>query len=196
MTKASNTRYIILEKAFDLIYRKGYQATSVDEIIATTKVTKGAFYYHFKTKDEMGIAVVNEVVKPIMRNDFIIPLQNAHKPIAGIYEIIKSLLLENSFLKLEYGCPLGNLIQEMTPWNFEFSKTLNEVVSELQITIENSISKERENGNVRTDVNSEQVAYYIISGYWGIRNFGKVYNNSKCYHSYLKEFKFYLNNLK
>ncbi|GAA6766408.1 hypothetical protein AAFH68_23500 [Flavobacterium sp. CGRL1] len=50
MSKAVNTRLTILHKAFELIYTKGYQTTSVDEIIATTQVTKGAFYYHLKIK--------------------------------------------------------------------------------------------------------------------------------------------------
>jgi TetR/AcrR family transcriptional repressor of nem operon len=66
MSKALNTRRTILEKAFELIYKKGYQTTSINEIIATTEVTKGAFFYHFKTKDEIGIALINEIIKPTM----------------------------------------------------------------------------------------------------------------------------------
>ena len=195
MTKASTTRNTILQKAFELIYTKGYQTTSIDEIIATTKVTKGAFYYHFKTKDEMGLAIINEILKPTMKNDFIKPLQNAKNPIKENYDMTKALLLENPFLKLEYGCPAGNLTQEMTPWNIEFGKALAELTLEWQQTIENSIKIAKENGTVRDSVNPQQVAYFIMSGYWGIRNFGKVYNNTDCYHSYLKELKIYLNSL-
>lgn len=195
MTKASTTRYTILEKAFEIIYTKGYQTTSIDEIIATTKVTKGAFYYHFKTKDEMGLAIINEIVKPTMQNAFIKPLQDAKNPIKEIYDMTKALLLDNPFLKLEYGCPAGNLTQEMTPWNVEFGKALSELILEWQQTIENCIKSAKENGTVRKNVNPQQVAYFIMSSYWGIRNFGKVYNSSDCYHSYLKELKLYLNNL-
>ncbi|QHC86183.1 TetR family transcriptional regulator [Empedobacter brevis] len=195
MTKASTTRHTILQKAFELIYTKGYQTTSIDEIIATTKVTKGAFYYHFKTKDEMGLAIINEILKPTMKNDFIKPLQDAKNPIKEIYDMTKGLLLENPFLKLEYGCPAGNLTQEMAPWNVEFGKALAELILEWQQTIENSIKIAKENGKVRDSVDPSQVAYFIMSGYWGIRNFGKVYNNTDCYHSYLKELKIYLNSL-
>ncbi len=195
MTKASSTRHTILEKAFDIIYTKGYQTTSIDEIIATTKVTKGAFYYHFKTKDEMGLAIINEIVKPTMQNAFIKPLQDAENPIKEIYEMTKALLLDNPFLKLEYGCPAGNLAQEMTPWNVEFGKALSELILEWQQTIENCIKNGKAKGAIRKNVNAQQVAYFIMSGYWGIRNFGKVYNSTDCYHSYLKELKIYLNNL-
>ena len=195
MTKASSTRHMILEKAFEIIYTKGYQTTSIDEIIATTKVTKGAFYYHFKTKDEMGLAIINEIVKPTMQDAFIKPLQDAKNPIKKIYDMTKTLLLENPFLKLEYGCPAGNLTQEMTPWNVEFGKALSELVLEWQQTIESSIKRAKANGDVRKNVNTQQVAYFIMSSYWGIRNFGKVYNSTDCYHSYLKELKIYLNSL-
>lgn len=62
MSKAEFTRIEILRKSFDLIYKNGYQATSIDEILATTKVTKGAFYYHFKSKQEMGMALISDVM--------------------------------------------------------------------------------------------------------------------------------------
>jgi len=44
MTKAEGTRMMILQTALKLIYRQGYQATSIDEIIAGTSVTKGALF--------------------------------------------------------------------------------------------------------------------------------------------------------
>lgn len=195
MTKASNTRHTILEKAFDLIYKKGYQATSIDEIIATTQVTKGAFYYHFKTKDAMGIAIINEIVKPNMHDAFIAPLQNSNEPVEDIYVMIKTLLLDTPFLKLEYGCPASNLTQEMTPWNSEFSEALNTLILEWQIAVENSIKRGIEKGNIINSVNPKQVALFVISSYWGIRNFGKVSNSTDCYHLYLEELKLYLKNL-
>ncbi|AFU70364.1 transcriptional regulator, TetR family [Psychroflexus torquis ATCC 700755] len=196
MTKASNTRHMILENAFDLIYKKGYQNTSIDQIIATVKVTKGAFYYHFKTKNEMGIAVIKEIIKPTIQNTFNLKLQKALKPIEEIYLIMRSLLLENPILKFEYGCPLGNLTQEMTPWNSEFTSALNEVTLDWQITIENTLKKEIKNGTISSDVEPKQVAYFILSSYWGIRSLSKVSNDNACYYHYLKELKTYLNNLK
>ncbi len=196
MKKASKTRLTILEKAFDIIYKKGYQTTSIDEIIATTKVTKGAFYYHFKTKDEMGLAIINEIVKPTIQKAFIAPMQNSKNPVEDIYTMTKGLLLENPYLKIEYGCPTGNFVQEMTPWNTEFSKALNKIVVEWQLALENSIQNGIDEKTVRDNVNVKQAAHFIMSSYWGIRHFGKVYNNPDCYHTYLEELKLYLNNLK
>ncbi|AXB57247.1 TetR/AcrR family transcriptional regulator [Flavobacterium fluviale] len=196
MSKAANTRLNILHKAFELIYTKGYQTTSIDEIIATTQVTKGAFYYHFKTKDEMGVAIIEEILKPTMQEHFIKPTEASQNPIEDFYNMISYLLLEDPFLQVKYGCPVGNLTQEMTPWNTRFSDALAELVYLWKASIINSIEKGKESGLIRKDVTGEQVAFFILSGYWGIRNFGKLQNDNSSYLVYLKELKIYLNGLK
>lgn len=196
MKKAQVTRLTILQKAFELIYVKGYQATSIDDIIATTQVTKGAFYYHFKTKDEMGIAIINEILKPTLTSSFIQPLQDEPNPLNAIYNLMDNLLMKNEFLKVEYGCPASNFTQEMTPWNADFNKVLNELTEEWTKVMIATIEKGKENGFVRKDVNAKQVTMFVMSGYWGIRNFGKLENNKKVYLPYLKELKIYLNTLR
>ena len=196
MSKAANTRLTILNKAFELIYSKGYQTTSIDDIIATTQVTKGAFYYHFKTKDEMGIAIIEEILKPVMLENFIKPIEKSVNPLDDLYNMISYLLLEDPFLQVKYGCPVGNLTQEMTPWNNQFSKVLTELVDQWKNTILKIVAHAQTSGLIRKDVNGNQVAFFIMSGYWGIRNFGKLQDNNSSYLVYLKEFRNYLNSLK
>jgi Transcriptional regulator len=196
MKKAEATRSMILNKAFELIYVKGYQTTSIDDIIATTQVTKGAFYYHFKTKDEMGLAIINEILKPTLTNSFIEPLQTEENPLDAIYNLMDNLLMKNDFLKVEYGCPASNFTQEMTPWNSEFNKALNELTQEWTKAITATIERGKKSGTIRKDVNAKQVTIFVMSGYWGIRNLGKLENSKKVYVSYLKQLKIYLDSLK
>lgn len=196
MKKSEATRSMILHKAFELIYVKGYQTTSIDDIIATTQVTKGAFYYHFKTKDEMGLAIINEVLKPTLARSFIEPLQGEQDPLNAIYNLMDSLLMKNEFLKVEYGCPASNFTQEMTPWNSEFNKALNELTREWTEAITATIERGKKSGVIRKEVNAKQVTTFVLSGYWGIRNLGKLENSKKVYISYLKQLKIYLNSLK
>jgi TetR/AcrR family transcriptional repressor of nem operon len=196
MKKAEATRFTILEKAFELIYAKGYQTTSVDDIIATTKVTKGAFYYHFKNKDEMGIAIINELMKPSLRDGFIDPLQNNNDPLEAIYDLMYNLLMENEFLKVEYGCPASNLTHEMTPWNVDFNTALNELTQQWIITMASAIEKGKDNNFIRKEVNAMQVTMFVMSGYWGIRNFGKLENSKEAYLPFLGELRNYLETLR
>jgi len=149
MTKASTTRYTILEKAFQLIYTKGYQTTSLDDILSTTEVTKGAFYYHFKNKDEMGVAIVEEILKPMMQQAFIAPISTSINPLGDIYKMIHDLLLENQFLSIQHGCPVGNLTQEMTPWNGHFSKALSELTDSWQNALIDAVIRGKKAGKVK-----------------------------------------------
>jgi len=196
MTKAEATRLNILQKSFELIYSKGYQNASIDDILANTQVTKGAFYYHFKNKDEMGLAIINELMKPALTESFSELLKNHDNPLDSIYNLIYHLLIENDFLKVEYGCPASNFTQEMTPWNETFSKALNKITQEWIDTMTTVIKKGQESGSVRKNVIAEQVTFFVMSGYWGIRNFGKLENSKKVYLPYLNELKTYLNTLK
>lgn len=196
MKKAAATRLTILQKAFELIYVKGYQTTSIDDILATTQVTKGAFYYHFKNKDEMGIAILNELLRPGLTESFIQPLLNVEDPLDAIYGLMHNLLMENDFLKVEYGCPASNLTQEMAPWNTEFTQALLHITRDWETAMEAAIEKGREKGFVQQSVNARQLTLFVLSGYWGIRNLAKIENSKIPYRLYLKELKNYLDTLR
>lgn len=196
MKKSEATRLKILQKSFELIYVKGYQTTSIDDIIATTQVTKGAFYYHFKTKDAMGLAIINEILKPTLTKSFIDPLQNEQNPLDAIYSLMYDLLMKNEFLKVEYGCPASNFTQEMTPWNVDFSKALDELTKQWTKAMTTSIENGKKNGYVHKDVDAKQVTIFVMSGYWGVRNFGKLENSKEVYLFHLQQLKVYLNSLR
>lgn len=186
MSKADNTRLTILKTAFDLVYAQGYQLTSVDDIIAKTHATKGAFYYHFKNKDTMGLAMVKDVMYPRMHQALIEPLLKGTDPIEEIYQMMKGLLLHNGFFQIKYGCPAVNLIEEMAPVSKQFHKVLLSLVEEWREAIVSALEKGRKNGYINAQANPAQVASFVTVGYSGIRNMGKLYGES-CYTSYLKE---------
>jgi len=195
MSKSNQTRATILKKAFDLIYVRGYQATSIDEIIATTNVTKGAFYYHFTSKEQMGLAVINEVIFPEIHQAFIMPLKGADKPVKDIYKMIRHILLDVPFFNVSNGCPLSNLVQEMSPLNADFAKALDKISDKCIDALKDSIKHGRKTGRIRSGTNEEGVAYFILAGYWGVRNLGKLHHNQECYANYLDELKCYLKSL-
>ncbi len=56
--KRNGTKEKIMENAYTLILEKGYPATTVDEICRTAGVSKGSFFHYFKTKEELGVAVL------------------------------------------------------------------------------------------------------------------------------------------
>ncbi|NIG54804.1 TetR/AcrR family transcriptional regulator [Chitinophaga sp. Cy-1792] len=196
MKKAEATRLEILRKAFELIYVKGYQASSIDDILAKTQVTKGAFYYHFKNKEQMGMAIINDLLKPTFASAFIQPFMDEPDPLIAIYNIIHYLLMEDEFMKMEYGCPVSNLTQELSPWHADFNHALAGLVREWETAMINSLEKGKKAGFVRKDARAKEVALFVMSGYWGVRNVGKLEMDKGVYRSFLKALKGYLNGLK
>jgi len=195
MKKSEATRLNILQKAFELIYTKGYQTTSVDEIIAITQVTKGAFYYHFKTKDEMGLAIINELLISNFKNTFIKPLETSNYPLKSIYDLMHGILMENDFLKVEYGCPASNFTQEMAPWHIDFTKALNLLSKQWEDAIIACIENGKKEGKLKSDIDAKEIAVFVMSGYWGVRNLGKLENSKSVYLIYLKGLKSYFESL-
>lgn len=195
LKKGAQTRHTILEKAFELSYRNGFQNTSVDDIIGLTTFSKSTFFYHFKNKEEMGLAMIKEIMHPGMHQSLIVPLYEAVPPIERIYKMMKYLLMEDPIFDPRFGCPAVNIIEEMAPINERFKKAISRLIDEMVNTIEKVLSEGKAAKQISKQVDVRQTAHFIVSGYMGIRNLGKLYG-SKCYNIYLQELKNYLNSLK
>ncbi|PKA84017.1 TetR family transcriptional regulator [Ulvibacter sp. MAR_2010_11] len=57
------TRDKILLESKALIFKHGFSGTSIDQILEKTGITKGAFFYHFKTKNALAMALIEEFAK-------------------------------------------------------------------------------------------------------------------------------------
>src|SRR5512140_1013253 len=83
------TRERLLQAAFREVYRSGFQSASLDAILAAAGVTKGALYYHFKSKEALGYAVVEEIIAPDLRAKWLRPLLNGKDPIDTLIGIVQ-----------------------------------------------------------------------------------------------------------
>ncbi len=55
----------IIETAFNLFVQNGYERTSVQQIIDTLSISKGTFYHHFKSKDDLLDAVISDILEDV-----------------------------------------------------------------------------------------------------------------------------------
>jgi AcrR family transcriptional regulator len=195
MEKGKKTRATILQKGLQLIYERGFNNTSLDELLAGISITKGSFYHHFRSKDEMGLAIITEVLKPAMRELFEKHMQDVHTPVASILGLLRDLLFEAPELKPEYGCPVANLSQELSNASPEFQEALRQAMDSLHEPMKKYLQKARAAGIIRQDVKTSDVSRFIIANYWGVRVLGKLGDSRKIYKANLTEVARYLDSL-
>src|SRR5204863_3757638 len=84
-TKAAEaTRQKILLAAFAEFYKNGFQGGSLNHIVETAGTTKGALFHHFAGKQELGYAVVDEIIRPIAAHRWLDPMVDSTNPIAEL----------------------------------------------------------------------------------------------------------------
>src|SRR3954447_81313 len=102
----------LLEAALSVIRTKGYSATSVDELCAAAGVTKGAFFHHFKSKDELGVAAADHWSATTGAHFAAAPYHDhaaALDRVLGYVEYRKALLQGGV---PEFTCLVGTMVQE------------------------------------------------------------------------------------
>lgn len=111
-TNVINTKERIIEAADDLFYENGYEFTSFKDIAEEIKLSRGNFYHHFKTKDDILKAVI--VRRIAKTKDMLTSWEEETKsPKGRIQCFIKILIANQAKIKL-YGCPVGTLTTELS----------------------------------------------------------------------------------
>jgi len=160
------TRDKVLEAAFCEIHRRGYQAASIANILASTGLTKGALYHHFPTKQALGLAVVDEVIEQRLETRYFIPLRESAHPLDTLLGFLETAP-ERADELVPLGCPLNNLMQEMSPIDAEFRAHLCAVMNAWRTTMEAALRRAQAQGELRADVNCGEAALFIFSAWEG-----------------------------
>jgi len=108
---ARETRQQIVDVADRLFYEQGFETTSFADIAASVGLSRGNFYYHFKTKDEILDAVIVQRVANT-RSMLMAWEQEAVSPTECIRRFIR-ILIANRPKIMAYGCPVGTLCNEL-----------------------------------------------------------------------------------
>lgn len=105
------TRTRIVDAADQLFYEQGFEHTSFAQIAEAVGISRGNFYYHFRTKDEILDAVISQ--RLARTNSTLDDWElEGDTPIARIRSFINMLVMNRAKIKL-YGCPVGTLCTEL-----------------------------------------------------------------------------------
>ena len=157
------TRQRLVQAAFREVYRYGFQSAGIDAILASTNVTKGALYYHFNSKEALGLAVIEEVVAKLSRDRWLLPLQRRkdQDPIDALIAIVKAIPTRPRDIK--GGCPLVSLAQEMSQLDDQFRKRLERIFHAWQESIATALRRGQRQGTVRRDLVPEEAASFLVA---------------------------------
>src|SRR6266508_6488652 len=86
------TRRRILNAAFVEFYRTGFQGGSINHIVDQAGTTKGALFHHFDGKNDLGYAVVEEVIRPLIKARWLDPLASSSDPIADLKRTLRQFV--------------------------------------------------------------------------------------------------------
>jgi TetR/AcrR family transcriptional regulator, transcriptional repressor for nem operon len=165
------TRERLLRAASREIYRSGFQSASLDTMLSSAGVTKGALYHHFENKEVLGYAVVEEVIFRNLRRMWVQPLERVKDPIDALIGIVRSIPARPEDVR--GGCELNNLSQEMSPLDAGFRKRLEIIFDAWRDAVASVLREGQIHGSVRRDVETANAAGLLIAMVEGYASLGK-----------------------
>ena len=178
------------------MHRKGFQAASLSQILADTGLTKGALYHHFPDKHALGLAVVDEVVRPMLTTMMFAPLARTDAPLAVMKKMLKAKAADPDPWVVTLGCPLNNLMQEMSPVDEDFRLRLNALFSDWVDAMAAALRRGQAAGEVRKNVDAAATAFFIVSALEGCIGMSKNTQSVAAYRACLGQLVRVLDTLK
>lgn len=189
---STSTREQILDAASRLIHVRGFNNTSIDEILKQSGVGKGNFYYYFKSKDELGFAILERSIEQIDREI----IQKCFNPEKDPWQQLQDFLdFQVERIRRQGctgGCPLGNLAVEMSDIHEEFRRRLNKAFDGLHTRIEDTLRQADAQGTLRGDSDIARLTHFIVAGFEGALMMGKLRRDTNVISGVIEELKGHL----
>jgi AcrR family transcriptional regulator len=153
---------------------RGYNATSMHDIMQQANVPGGSMYYHFPTKKSLGLAVIREAVAQSIEETWIIPLRTAKSAKDGVIKVFAAVAdqIERDRRGVS-GCPLNNLTIELSLADVEFQSALREVFDSWTSAIAKRIRQDIHDRKLR-GIDPNETAVWIVASFSGAMALAKA----------------------
>lgn len=159
--KGELSREKILEAARGLFITKGFNATTISDLVEATGMQKGSLYFHFPGKDAIAREVLNEATAEFMQ--FLSRSLGGDNPGAALERFLCSALDKHLATGFVGGCIFGNTALEMTDFDPEFAGMIDRVFDEWIGRVASVVAEAQKKGQIRTDIAGEALAKHIIA---------------------------------
>ena len=166
-----NTKQTLIDITFDMLYKRGYCATGLMDILQSANLTKGAMYYHFKNKNELVLSAMQYYLEFLLESHWTTPLADSEQPLTTLVEQVNALYdlyaSDDAFVTVTHGCPLNNFIQDMSDKEEEFFQYLQSVYSRWQEAVEMALFKAQNLKQTKSKFKPKEQALFIVSAIEG-----------------------------
>jgi TetR/AcrR family transcriptional regulator, transcriptional repressor for nem operon len=154
----SKTKF--LNAAMHVIRVKGYTATRIEDVCAEAGLTKGSFFHHFKSKEDLALAAAEhweEVTSDFFRSA---PYRQLDDPLGRVlaYVDFRKEILRGELA--DYTCLMGTMVQEVYDTNPDIREACNRSISSHAATIEADIAEAIQKYGVEGDWTAQSLALY------------------------------------
>ena len=169
--KPISTREQIVEVADELFYQQGFEHTSFAHVAEVVGISRGNFYYHFKTKDEILLAVITLRLQRT-RNMLQQWESEADAPADRIRSFINILIMNAAKIK-QYGCPVGTLCSELAKLDHVSKKEANKVFSLFRVWLKKQFAQ------LGHDQQADALAIHLLVQSQGIATLASAFHDEK-----------------
>ena len=161
-------RDAVLDSAMRLFWRNGYEATSIQDLVETTGISRSSMYETFGSKEDLFLAAVASYVDRT-RRERLTTLARDPSPRAAIARYFDALIDFSLRDGYRLGCLLTNSAIELAPRNREIGRMLADAFQGVEQTFEAVLRRGQELGEIRRDEEPAALARFLLSTIQGLR---------------------------
>jgi TetR/AcrR family transcriptional repressor of nem operon len=190
------TKRRLVDAAVTLMRRKGYNATTVDDICAAAKVTKGAFFHYFGSKEDIARAAMERFGSGADQDLHDAAFRKLADPLDRVYgrlDFIKESAGGAS--GITKGCLVGTFAQEMSFTNPELRRLCDEIFTRTAQDFAKDLAGAKSMHPPATEFEPEKLAVLFVSIYQGSSLLAKASGSNAVLMDNIEQFRRHLQGL-
>ncbi|MGI9257352.1 MAG: TetR/AcrR family transcriptional regulator [Gammaproteobacteria bacterium] len=174
-----------LDAAMQVFWAKGYEATTLMDLMAATGLHKGSLYQAFGDKHALFIQALKRYLHEMDRMEAE-ELRHAKTPMEGLRNVAHTMIdfIDNEG-DVPRGCMLMNAISEMAPHDSEVHKLLEDHVNQMRSTVTNALASAQASGEISAERPPEVLAGMLMTFVSGLSSTMKGYISREEAHALL-----------
>jgi len=164
-SKGQLTKERILDEATKIVIQKGFQATSISDILNATGMKKGSLYFHYSEKNVLIHAILDKVQEDFMR--FLDSSISGSSPGEALNNFFDNVLKKHQEAEFIGGCIFGNTALEMGDKCEDISKKIGDVFDKWMQKLTEVIKSAQTSRQIRYDISADMLAHHIVAALEG-----------------------------